>query len=340
MYEGKDTNLLDEPRCFHCLDETPSATKLLRCSRCNVAWYCNTTCQKEHYHKKHHVVCRGIAKSTKRVQEEEIKIRSEPGNNFSAMQCGMLWTWQETMPYMEATYASADWYWRAAYECEIKQVWEKALYHFLEHLRQGAIDHMEARFRVPFILLYLNRDDDAFCFIRYWVQLSKVIRKEPEAIFEVHENTKVGDWIYSREANCRYSNLFEQTSRQAQDVQTPYNVALAIIKLRIVAAHDAAVEEGTAPHLPNEFNVERQREQINVLLSAIRHQNPSMLPALINPTPLTDQPPPSEAIEGHPSEVYRTLMDGRRCFERVPGAMDMLQRNFGNNPIYNWDMSS
>lgn len=335
MYEGKDKSLLDEPRCFHCF-KTPD-TKLLRCSRCNVAWYCSTTCQAKHYREKHHVICRGIDKCTKQVQEQEAKIRSDPGTNFSAMQCGLLWSWQETLPYMEASYALADWYWRAAYECEVKQVWEKALYHLLEHLRQGAIDHMEIRFRVPFLLLYLNRDDDAFCFIRYWVKLSEVIRKNLEAIYYAHVDTKEGDWIYSHETNCRYSNLFEQTSKRIQDVQTPFHVALAIIKLRIVAAHDAALEGSVAR---TEINVESQREQINWFLSAVIQQSPSMLPAIINPRPLTDQPPPKEVIQGHLSEVYRTVMDGRRCFERVPGAMDMLKRNFGENPIYDWDMSS
>ena len=46
MYDGRDLHLVEEPRCFHCF-QTPT-TKLVQCSNCGVAWYCNKSCQDEH----------------------------------------------------------------------------------------------------------------------------------------------------------------------------------------------------------------------------------------------------------------------------------------------------
>lgn len=74
MYEGKNTDLLEEPRCLYCI-ETPSATKLLRCSRCHVAWYCTTNCQKAHYAGKHRAVCQNIAKHLKTIQQHGLLLR-------------------------------------------------------------------------------------------------------------------------------------------------------------------------------------------------------------------------------------------------------------------------
>ena len=79
IYEGKDAHLREEHYCLKC-SETPT-TKLLRCSRCNVAWYCNKTCQKKHY-AEHRTMCRQLANIMKFVQEEGLALRSVPGINI------------------------------------------------------------------------------------------------------------------------------------------------------------------------------------------------------------------------------------------------------------------
>jgi hypothetical protein len=55
------------PLCANChRSDSSSKTKLLRCSRCNTAHYCDRVCQKKHW-KKHKVVCsaEGVAQSVK-----------------------------------------------------------------------------------------------------------------------------------------------------------------------------------------------------------------------------------------------------------------------------------
>ena len=356
MYEGKDPNLLNEPRCVHCF-ETP-ATKLLRCSRCHVAWYCNTTCQKEHY-ANHRFLCMEIAKYEKLVLKEANKLRSILGDTIFETQTGNFWDIPHATTYMDVTYALSNWYCIVAHQSGVKEVWEKALFHILEHLRLGAIDQMEARWRAPFLLLSLNRDDDAYAFIRFWVTLMVAVTVNLIAMFEKHVNSKEGDWIYPREENCRYLDIFQDifSTQNPQEVELPFLVALAIIKLRIVAAHDAALQsvdlamEGTGQRIQEvqpalkdmlfceHVDVESQRQQVNRLLDAIHLQNPSMLPALINPGPLTAQPPPAVYTPGQPSEAYRTLIDCKATLNRIPGAIDLLEERFGSNPTYNSNLA-
>ena len=90
--------------------------------------------------------------------------------------------------------------------------------------------------------------------------------------------SKEGDWIYPRETNCRYLDVFEDIfSNKKPQADLAYLLALVIIKLRIVAAHDAAMQS------LEDVDVESQREQANRLLDVIHLQNPSMIPALLNP---------------------------------------------------------
>jgi hypothetical protein len=303
----------------------------------------------------HRSLCLGIAEFQQYVQEEEERIRAV--EDVFVTSTGDLWGYAETTAYMEATYALSDLYWQAAYQCEVKEVWEKALYHLLEHLRLGAIDTKGARARVPFVLLALNRDDEALTFIQYWVQVDLATEDDPEIIFRAHENTKEGDWIYGPvEKDGRYLDIFQVVSdADPNEVEVPFLVALAIMKLRIVAAYDTAIQSlrlamtGTAGRVHEvqsaiqdmliRGDLQSQWEQLIRLLDAIDHLNPSMLPAILNPKPLFQQPPPTQIMPGHPSEAFRTLMDCRRCFYRVPGAAALLRNRLGENPTYDSDMS-
>lgn len=358
----QDASSLKEPYCFHCLNVP--ATKLLRCSRCQVAWYCNSQCQKEHYAVKHRPLCLRIAKAKKRVEREEVKLRSTPIRPFIGTQTvfeadiGNFWGLEQTIAYMQASCDLLKAHWDAANDSEVKELWEKTLFYSLEHLRLGAVDHMGARLRVPFILLFLNRDDDACTFIQYWSRPPETVL-DSDAIYDTHFNSKEGDWIYPCVPNIRYSDISDQImdSNDFQAVELPFLVALAIIKLRVVAEHEAISQslelafEGTAGQriqevqstvkdmlLPN-IDMESQRRQLQRVLDAIHLHNPSMLPAIINPTPITEQPRPDIATLGHPSEVYDSLLFSRRCFVQVPGALDMLKERFGSNPIYNSNMT-
>jgi hypothetical protein len=140
------------------------------------------------------------------------------------------------------------------------------------------------------------------------------------------------------------------------EVEVPFLVGLGIMKLRIVATYDSSmqslhlamkktagciqeVQSGIQDTLIRD-DVQSQWEQLNRLLDAIDHLNPSMLPAILNPKPFFQQLlPPSQIVAGHPSEAFRTLVDCRRCFYRVPGALALLRTRLGDNVTYDSDMS-
>ncbi|GAX21870.1 hypothetical protein FisN_30Hu071 [Fistulifera solaris] len=343
MYEGKDPLLQDEPSCYHC--SVKPTTKLLRCSRCHVAWYCTPTCQKAH-HKKHRFLCMEIDKYTKLVDDEGNRLCAALGANIFETEIGNFWgLLPATATYMDLTNALANWYSSLALECNVKEVWEKALYHQLEHLQLGVLDRMDARLRVPFFLLYMNRDDDAFTFIRYWVETKEVLETNPDAVFERHRNSKSGDWLYPRETDARYLDIFDQVPGDLiQEMELPFLVALFLIKLRIVASHDDAtesmdiafkttggqriqeVQSAIAEMLVRQdVDAENQRRQIYWLLFLIHRRNPHMLPGLTNPAPYFNRPPPTDRIAGEPSEVSMCLLDCKVAFYRVPAAPEILK---------------
>ncbi len=53
-----------------------------------------------------------------RATRRRAHFRSEPGDDVLMTNAGEVWGWTDTTPYMEATYALADLYWQAAYQCE------------------------------------------------------------------------------------------------------------------------------------------------------------------------------------------------------------------------------
>ncbi len=364
-YEGIDTCLQEEPWCVTCHKRPESG--LLCCSRCHTAWYCNSSCQKAHYKSGHREICLSVARDLKRVEEEIIPLRNTPfgddpvPHNIFETEIGMFSEGPEAHRYMVARRELVESYFQAAFDVEIKEVWEKALYHALVQLREALSDPRGMIYVTPFILLHLNRDDDAFDFVQYWVNL-KYIRGN-ESMMEImnrHVQSKEGDFFYPRKTNSRFLDLFEQCPEaDDQDVFLVFLVTILFIKLRLVAAYDATCQslyvafgETTGGRHIQEVrlavtemlideslvNIDSQRQQVERLVNAIDRNNPSMLPALLNPLPLLTQSRPPPDIRGDPSEAFDIVNYCNRCFSRIPGALKMLEERYGPNPTYNTTM--
>lgn len=359
-YEGKETNLKEEPYCLNCGKKPASG--LLICSRCRVAWYCSSACQKQDYTCEHKMLCRRIAQNMERMKEEAALLRKRAPDRFET-EVGNFGLSRETRGYLKALSDLANCYWRAAFNGEIKSVWEKALFHSFEVMRLDGLDTLEARFNIPFILLCLNRDDEAFAFMRHWMRYFEVPRRQQIMLRQTFAN-KEGEWPYPREANCRYLDFFEEC-RHIDDREMPLSflVALFIIKTRIVAAHYATRRslelafETTGGQLIQEVravvtemlidsnvviasdvDVHSQRHQVSRLFYVINRNNPTMLPSILNPDHLLDLEPPVRRFVGDPSEVFDVLHYCDRSVLRVPGNQDILENEFGENPIYDTTM--
>ena len=149
MYEGKDQYLREKPCCSHCL-ETP-ATKLLRCSRCHVAWHCNASCHKK-----------ALSEASRFVQKNfPLQDTCFRGGSQTSPRSGGKYLWNRNRKFLGFTTNSKL---HGSHFCFGELVfyyclpkWSersvgKTLFHILEHLRSGAIDidHMGARIRTPY----------------------------------------------------------------------------------------------------------------------------------------------------------------------------------------------
>lgn len=89
---------------------------------------------------------------------------------------------------------------------QTRDAWSVVLFHHLEMLRLCAPDNMDMRLPTPFLLLRLNRDDDAYCFCRHWFAMVFVDTQHPDS--------RESDWIYGREENCRLKDVFQDVGEQ------------------------------------------------------------------------------------------------------------------------------
>ncbi|GAX21659.1 hypothetical protein FisN_29Hu097 [Fistulifera solaris] len=350
-YDGKDRCFLEQPRCAACYARP--VTGLWCCSRCHTIWYCSSHCQKADYQFGHKTICLKVARNRKLVEQEAVPLRDtrlrpgeEPKNLFET-QVGILGQYYVADTYMLARLNLVKSYWQAADATENKHVWEKALFHALELLRLDVSGAPDLLTIIPFILLNLHRDDDAFDFMRYWISI------EGETMEEIQRLTlqsQEGDWIYPREKDCRYGNMFDTFPSAPYNLDLPlaFFVALLIIKCRIVATYDAIyrsidvafttesglriqeVQSTVAEMLIDDavVDIDSQRQQVDELVNVIHRHNSILLPAILNPVPL------STNKEHASSEVAFVFLYSIRFFYRVPGAKQMLEKRFGKNPSY------
>jgi hypothetical protein len=331
-------------------------------------YYCSRECQKEDF-PKHKRVCRKIERLVNTLEGEDIHLRNHKlyGNVFENC-AGHFWSFPNTCGYMRARLLLAnEIHDNIALEYETKNSWDDVVEHYQELMRLCEGDILGLRFRFPFLLLHLNHDDDAFDFCRYWC-----IEVDPEEREVLHQNSQEGDWMYGHEEDCRYLDIFEECPNDLpRYMPLPLLVAVAVIKMRIVATHDARKESlelfqmtATGEKLSPVQSVmtsilegddtfrakmETQRAQLNLLLDQIHLCNPTMLPALLNPDPLLEQVDPGyhnngqppEAypggyhIYGQPLEAYYILENALFLWRNIPGSKELLESRFGRNPTYN-----
>ena len=140
--------------------------------------------------------------------------------------------------------------------------------------------------------------------------------------------------------------------------ETALLVALALIKMRLVAVYESLLEEVDAfaatstcrilgPDVlvevrqflvgrpEDELKLADRRRQLNVLLDVVQARNASMVPALLHPEPLLRVPTVSEPPPGTPSEARLVLNLAMGVWNDIPGSDRFLQSRFGTaTPSY------
>ena len=256
----------------------------------------------------------------------------------------------QTRTYMRARMALCKQQQTVAEQIQTRHAWSVVIDHHLDMLRLCASDNMGLRLPTSFLLLRLNRDDDSYCFCRHWLGRERS-NNEGHA-----GNTHEGDWIYPREANSRFRDVTQDVGEQFREIS--FFLALAVIKMRLVAMYDARLQEveafadtsssellgadgqvevrrcilGSPDH---EQNLADQRRQLNALLDLLHARNASIVPALLHPEPLLRLPDPETYSSGSPSEARMVLEFALDVWRDIPGSDSILQARFGTlTPLY------
>ena len=204
-YNGQDPNLKENPRCWTCC-ENPG---LLLCSRCKILPYCSTNCQQRHF-AEHKAGCKKLDGLVRKMKAEAKNLRlcqisfMGPPENAFAKDVGSFWGLPETRDYMRARLVVVDEVERMNWDLESKRGWEMVAAHMQDMLRLSLSDNIGVRFRFPFVLINLNRDDDAACFIRYWME---DFEANPEKTSRAYARSKKGDWLLQYQAHMNLNAI-------------------------------------------------------------------------------------------------------------------------------------
>ncbi|GAX29229.1 hypothetical protein FisN_28Lh057 [Fistulifera solaris] len=353
-YEGKNQSL-KEPHCFACHDDTNIAA-LKRCSRCEVAWYCGRQCQKKHF-RHHRVLCNQIYGGREATELAAIPLRqfidsgeSDHVENYVGRDDGGYNGYEGFQNWMRARSDLASMYWDAAYESEVREVCLRAHFHCVELMKFDAAFDVTTRIRLPFILLYLNRDDEAYAFIRYWLKVEDYTDPVYDKGKSWHGRSEGGDLPIPCEPNCRFNDIFEECTKLDElTLLAPCLMVLIIIKLRIIATHEAVSavlrytfaetackriqQVGPVVHeMLAGGDVSIQRQQLEQLFDKMEVDHPSIIDDLLECEFISERREAldldEDFLEQYPFPINITLANGLRLFYRVPGAGDILrQRN-------------
>jgi len=376
VYEGIDTSLHKKShhrsiknRCENCITEFMGrkyeVDDLKTCSRCKLMRYCSVQCQKKDWNKKefgHKELCKEISSMTVRVSELTEALRQYTDwdeNTYDLWQneesVGHFWGMFGTRDYCRARYDLGSKILKTAYSEDDEYLYEIGLAHLMELLRLIHGDNLGIRHEVPYYLLNMNRDQDAYDFIKWWATI------DPHGTYDWGKPppSQEGDWLY-----LRNEDIFEcLLDVKGAGCSFEYLPALMAIKMRILAKHQQRLSEfvslqeyieefttGTTvtDNLPliKKYLVgdtahcdvmEPQRDHLDRIMKKIDEKNKIFLPAVLNPRPLKSQPPPASYSAGSAEEAYMVLINSNRLIVRIPGAEKRIRAFLGTGKIPTYD---
>jgi hypothetical protein len=329
------------PTCVNCKQVEENESHLKLCSRCKLVYYCCKECQVSHF-EQHKVQCKAIKRATDSVDYEEKSLK-HPIDLFETATGEFYYHFG--VQYILARHDLLKKIHEMAQQMESRYLWEINLHHHSEMMRLCTSDNAGTRFNIPYILLHLDKDDMAYGFCRFW--LTMIQRSELDRRDELHRRSSRGDWLFPYEEYCRYDDIMLCVNDEANKecICIRLLVAMCLIKMRLISVHinrkkAAEIGKHTYPG-NNTINIEQEEQVIKEqgiilsrLMERIHKENPSMLPALINPGPLMKQKDPDGYSRGSTAEAYLVARNALRLIERIPGALETLQHQFGSSPVY------
>lgn len=364
-YDGKNSSLLEDWVCKVCRKTAATdGTDLLRCSRCKIVRYCSQACQRKDF-AAHKGVCQVLNSLSLDLYCEALGLRSsivitrergEFKQNIFENCSGIFWEIPEARNYCLTRFRLSNILNEVAETYEVRPLLEIIANHRLELMRLIGCDELEQRYVVPFTLLSVNRDDDCYGFVKYWISLIIAGSYSPR----MHQRSSRGHWIYLKDQDMT-EDVLDVLKPNAPGIPLPFVAALCIIKLRIIAAHDARVKHfeifsqsqggrllgDSLTHVRAAYvgdqaerkMIQRQEKHLKRYLQLMHRINPSFLPSIVNPRPLMGQEHSCTWTPGTPSEAYGVHYDSHHLFSSIPGALKRFEAVVGSNPTYDSDLS-
>lgn len=241
-----------------------------------------------------------------------------------------------------------------AYVYNVRPLYAKTLSAWLDVFCYSPRNRYVALGAVVALMLCMNQDDECFAFIANYVRA----RDQPAA-FVIRKKTCI-KWL-SDHSEKKLNDLLSFPHTDGHTFDPLLLTAMCIIKLRIIAAYDARLHTfqvfadtdkgkklGDCLALVRKWClgddgiddvIAQQHSHIERYLHLIHAQNATVLPALLDPTPLLAQPEPDDVFCGAPSEAWYTISNLHRLFVRIPGALQRVQEIVGTVTEYNANVS-
>eukprot|EP01084_Bolivina_argentea_P276557 471901_1 len=346
---------LQPPQCFNC-DKT--VNNLKKCSRCKLVYYCSQNCQKDAF-QDHKEFCKKFNKLQKAVQKQAQKLTKN--GYFKDENVGHFWQNIETRNYCYIRNSLASHILIEARSKEIKPMYESALDHYMELLRLCHGDNLSVRDEAIFILLRLNRIEDAYNFIKWWMTI------------DLNENynwnqppiSKQGEWLYLQNEDI-HEDLLQiiHQKRHQRVLNLNFLASLFLIKMQIIyrlhlidrqikcirellqsefQLNDKnRIENTISLYLAggNEKYIDdmisEQLEYANKYLDKMMERNEIFLKAVINPQPMIKHALPNGYMFGSPEEAYLVMRRCRKLFMGTDGTFYKITQRVGKHPQYEY----
>lgn len=321
------------PSCHFC-SLTDTEVTLPRCSACKVVRYCS----KDHQiadRPQHVSVCKSIAKCSARMDNEALKLRNQPNDDFFAPAhvfenyVGHFWGLHNTRPYMRARYALIE----AILQVRTRDAVVAAYDHVMDCMRLCRLDNLGLRDLLPALMLRLDKVQECYDFIKWYATTGSRDDYDWGDMEQPFLDVKDADMLESLDflsAEDPYSDL-------------SYLVSITLLKVRLLVA----VREGSegkemlrsSPTFQAKFRgetgqsapengidqvVTTLKSQVKFLYRAVSRANGGMWHALLSPGRHLDARP-SVYTHGSMHQMQMVLKQNYDAWHESPGAIEILK---------------
>ena len=321
------------PSCQFCSSLAEEKTPLLRCGACKVVRYCS----KEHQaadRPKHVAVCKSIAKSSARMNQEEQKLRNQPYDGMFAPahvfeeHVGHFWGIPSTRPYMRARHALVE----AILQVHTRDAVDAAYSHVMDCMRLCRKDNLGLRDMLPALMLRLGKVQECYDFVKWYATTGSESNYDWGDMEQPFLDVKDADMLESLD----YLTVDHHP-------ELSHLVAITLLKIKLLVAVRAGSEGKEMLRSSPTFNRKIQDEggpdarengiakvivilksHLNFLYRAVNRANPDMWQALLSPKRhITARP--SFYTHGSIQEMQMVLKQNYDAWNESPEAMGILE---------------